>query len=83
MGIGSKVTVYAFQRGEKNELVLKANGQPRKYVYGKYEMFNRPPMLYLEVAYEGGGVETIGFERTGPDEYTEYLRKEKADDEID
>jgi hypothetical protein len=50
--------------------VIFANGKKKKY-----ESYNRPPMLYLNVDFEGGKGVSIPFERTGPDEYTELVKK--------
>jgi hypothetical protein len=41
----------------------------------KYESYDRPPMLYLNAELEGGGSRSLPFERTGPDEYRELVKK--------
>lgn len=73
MGISQIVTLYRLRRDEFGELVAPR----RKDKYTKVVRFDRPPMLYIEIKYAGGGTRNVGFERTGPDEYTEIIKETK------
>jgi hypothetical protein len=75
LGIKQFVTVYMYVRDADGKLVKRNKTEYKKVKYGKYYLLNRPPMMYIEASYEGGGTVTIPFQRTGPDEYTEYLKQ--------
>jgi hypothetical protein len=70
-----------YDRDEDGNLVKRNKTEYRRVKYGKYYLLNRPPMMYIEASYEGGGTVTVPFQRTGPDEYTEYLKKGTEEDD--
>lgn len=78
LGIKSTVNVYLYVRDGYGKLVKRNKTEYKKYKYGKYWMLNRPPMMYLEVSFKGGGTVSVACQRTGPDEYTEYLKGEEG-----
>lgn len=80
MGISQYVTVYIYQRDDKGKLVKRNSTEYKKVKYGRYHLLNRPPMMYIEAEFESGGVVNMAFQRTGPDEYCEYLKKGEPDE---
>jgi len=75
VSINQYVSVYMYVRDADGNLVKRNKTGYKKFKYGKYILFNRPPMMYIEAQFESGGVIIVPCERTGPDEYTEHLKE--------
>jgi hypothetical protein len=75
------VTVYLIKRDEDGELVKRNKTEYRRERFGKYQLYDRPPMMYIEAEFGGGGKVTVACQRTGEDEYTEHIKKGEEDEE--